>query len=901
MATPWNEVESDADYKSLPDPYKQKVKDRYFSNVVSADEDFKKLSPDEQGKVKSRFYGVSPQSQPPAPPDSAPQPPTSAMGDVKNAVGTLLSPTKTAKAVVKGVGDIEQTAPVQAVEKTMEKRPELQPLTNKPSLPTGTPVEQGVKMAGETLAFPIRTGVTLQNAQQYAQQKTTKALLDKGWHPYTATAMGILAAVASDPLTVSAGVTGAMSAIEGLGEARQALKMSIAQDELEQAKTIATRMEGMPKPEISAKPSIEDPHIPTKPFDGNPSAETSHLPPPETASYTPKDKPASLNASIDRATNELHDLSLSKDMAVPTNDVHKDFRNILRRFFGTQELGRWDAHKMVSEFAERLPDQDRRSLVFMTAQLGRTPTPEELTGLRDTYAAIGGKEAKAHVQALDNLLKQDLTLSGPEKDYLNMQNSYYEQIGQGAQKMDVVSRLRNIYGGPSLYMSKAEAQSGAIRRAVSGRTARAMSREFDNIFEAAKEGYVAKTLDSAELVGVYHHQIMKAGAEKYLLGALEKNGLINYAGTGKPILGFNAGTVNRIIEGQGGEAVSTGEVLTRVPYATNPEVQKALKTITEEPVLDHGFIKAIEKVNALQKAANLYLQVFHPQALAAEAFGKGFSPTKFTAGLDMIEKNPEMVRSYVRAGLEINDIKDIGTSLAKNTVSSYKGANPLTYARKINDVYTDWVFRKYMVGLKVYNTNIMVERLTQMGLTPERSVQLAVEDSNRVFGGLNTKMMDRSPNMQRLFGLISFAPDWTESKLRQMGTALNITDKSLGGAGKYFGMGDVDPNEAAIIGKETRKYWARLTALATVTYMADQLNPWNKTISVDMSQESGFKDVKKLLMLLGGNPVYFTSKTSALAKDLATLMDPHLKTDAKVKKVMKQTLPINVQKVLGHL
>lgn len=638
--------------------------------------------------------------------------------------------------------------------------------------------------------------------------------------------------------------------------------------------------EGAPRPGAPASgsaPTARPEPVATgyMPTESMVSEETADMPRPESDTWIEAKPTTKLDAWRNSAVNELGDLHTSMDFAAPSEDAHKDLMSTVRRYVGHEELARFDASKMVNEVAEHIPDAERRNLVTLYSQLGRSPTTEEINSLR--AATEGAKEpgVKAINKAMTSLLDQNLSLSPQEAAVLKSYNGYFDQIGTKAQRMGLLRNLRESYGGPHLYMPKEEAAQGFIKRIVTGRSRFAQRRTFDNVFEAIKEGHVPKTLDSAELMGIYHRNISKAAAEKFLMGSMEKQHLINFTGDGRQIKSFQP-HMERI----------EGEVYARQPYSDIPEVQKVMSRIAEDPVLDTTVIRALEKVNAWQKSAVLYMQIFHPKALAAEAIAKGFSPARFKDGLDMIEKNPEYVRSMIRSGLVVNDAKDIGKQIASHVTTGKNYANPLSFVKKINDIYSDAIFGKYMTGLKVYSSNHMIKRLVNMGVPQERAIQLAVEDSNRVFGGLNLRLMNRSPNMQRLFHLVSFAPDWTESKLRQMGAPLGL------------GLGDVTAQEAKMLSSQSRQYWVNLTALATATHLLNMVNPANKVLSVDLSQESGFKDVKKLMMLATANPVYFTSKSSALIKDLVTLMDPFSGMQQKMKKIAKDTMPINVKEML---
>lgn len=842
-------------------------------------------------------------------------------------------------------------------------RPELQPygVPGKEDVQSDSsnPIKMAMSAAGQTLESPIRTGATIQAPQMVAQEKTTAALIKKGVNPYLATFAGMAAGAFADPINIMAAGEIA-SGLNTFRKGRTALKMAMieedatratqAADALKDMPPVTAKMLEMPKPDLPViqpgsktgppqalfaynqpdasgrggpevsmykiigehpnsgsqmtfeqlkeagipivgreprsvgkwepivpRETIEEPPKPYKPLENPVSEETSEVHRPQSDVWAPTEEPKRLQQWKDSSVKELSDLHTSMELTGPSADPLKDLQSTIRRYVGHEELARFDSDKMVDEFTNYIPDKDRRVLVTLYSQLGRAPTLEEVSSIQTAMKGLKSAEAKAINESMTSLMDSNLSLSKQEQAVLKEYNSYFDGIGQNAQKMGILNKLRTIYGGPNLYVTKEEAAKGFIRKIISGRSRYAQTRTFDNVLEAIKSGHVPKTLDSAELMSIYHKGISKAGAEKYLMGALEKQGLINYEGKGRLIKSFQPATTK-----------IAGDVYTRTPFSDIPEVQKAMANIAEDPVLDVPVIRALEKVNALQKTAVLYLQIFHPKALAAEAIAKGFSPAQFSTGLKMIEQNPEYVRSMIRSGLIVNDVKDIGKQIASAALEPKHYYNPIAMVRKVNDLYTDWVFGKYMTGLKVFSSNHMMKRLIDMGIPQERAMQLAVEDSNRIFGGLNTRLMGRSPNMQRLFQLMSFAPDWTESKLRQMGAPFGL------------GLGDVTSAERKILASQSRQYWLNLTALATTTHLLNQVNPAQRFISVDLSQESGFKDVKKLLLLAGANPVYFTSKASAFVHDLGTLMDPHIRTDQKLKKIFTDTLPINLKQALSE-
>lgn len=633
------------------------------------------------------------------------------------------------------------------------------------------------------------------------------------------------------------------------------------------------------------------------------SPETAHLPHNESYSWyyqTPPDSngiPKKFGEWVNRSVKEMDDLRLAQDLAGPTGDRTADLWGTIRRYVGHQEVARFDAEHMMYEFADYIPDSDRRNLIFLYNDLGRAPTKEDLNILMEASRNAKTKSVKRWGESIERLLQQNLNLEPQEKSAAEGANHYMRNMGASAQSFKLaeetpekalIPRLREKYGGPHLYVAKEEAEKGLFQRIITGKTRFAKPREYDNVVEAAKNGWLPKTIDQAELLGIYHNGVNRAASQKYLMNVMEKMGLINYEGEGNAIKGFapKSRMLEKNIEG---EVQKT--MYAKTPYSRFPEVQRTMRNIAEDEwsLYDNSWYPAMESLTRKAKTFNLYLQTFHVKALGAEAFAKGFSPGKFREGLDLIDKSPDMVRSWIRNGLIINDAKDIGKEFTREMSGSWSGKNPVAMAGKVGDIYTDWVFRKYMTGLKVWNSNLVIDRLTRMGVTPERAVTLAVEDSNKIFGGLNIKAMARSEQLQRLMRTIFYAPDWKESRYLQMAS--------------FFGKGfapDASLTEKAALTSMARSYWTNMAALVTVTHIADQVNPFKRMMSIDLANESGFKDVKKLAQMAELNMVYFTSSFALPLRTLFTMADPHLRYEARLKRVAESVLPIAAQKAINE-
>lgn len=803
-------------------------------------------------------------------------------------------PSRVGGAINAVLDPIAESPVVKGTMQAVGERPEIQPLSATPQIGSGKPVSgpmdvvrEGAGSAEDTLAAPIRAGATLQGPQMIAQQKTMDYLTSKGANKYVALAAGMLAGAAADPINVMASVE-VGKGVDSFINSRNALKSDILKSDMESSVKITDTIgkggepivphETIPSKYEGSLPPLEPGQVGYKTTESLLSESTNHMELPLTTEFYPKEPPTKLSQWMNSAVKELDDLNSSKEIAAPTDNPHGDFSSTVRRYFGHQELARFDAMKMTDEFAGFVPDKDRRMLLTLYSQMGRPPTMEELNTLRTTMGKVKSAGAQAISKSAESLMDQSLSLVPQEENALKVYNGYFDGMGKNAQKMGILDQLKDIYGGPHTYEPKADVEKGFIRRLVTGKSKFSQHRTFENVIEAVQNNFVPKTLDSAELISVYHNGISRAASERFLMDTLEKQGLTNYEGRGSQIKGFQSGGMK-----------IKDEIYKRVPYSENPEVQKVMARIAEDPVLDYPVIHAIEKFNNFQKLGSLYLQVFHPKALAMEALGKGFSPAKFKEGLDLIDKNPDYVRSMIRSGLDVNVIADVGKNLGSNAAKEYRGSNPAAWARKINSIYNDWTFSKYMTGLKIWNSNVLAKRFIEMGLTKERALELSVEDSNRTFGGLNLGLLHRSPNMQRLFHMMAFAPDWTESRLRQMTAPFGR------------GLGDVTSRESKLLAGEAQRYWTRTVAMATVTHIAGMVNPYEKVLSVDMSAESGFKDVTKLSKILGGNFVYFSSKMAAAPRTMEDFMNPRMSAQKKVERVLEQVLPIPVQRGIQTL
>lgn len=643
------------------------------------------------------------------------------------------------------------------------------------------------------------------------------------------------------------------------------------------------------------------------------SHETKDLPQPVSALWGGGD-PTPLNQSIDRAVKEAHDLSVRLELEAPHEDPKEGLNNVYQRAKSHQWVGRFDADAMIGNYASTVPDRSRRSLITMYSQLGRAPTMEELVGWRNIYADKKSAEAKQMFKDLDGLLRgNDLSLNPSEKEGLKSYENYLEGMGQGAQKMGVLGTLRENYGGPQLYMSEEDADKNFAKKLITGKSKFAIPRQFPDFKTAMENGFLPKTLDSAQLMGIYHHGITKSLSEKYFISALEKHGLVNYVGEGEPVRSIRSGSFT----------AKNGTKYERIAYTQAPEVARLANRISEDFGSLEKYTRMVERYAGLTKATQTWSTVFHPKALAVEAWAAGFNPFDYKKGLELFDKNPDVARSIVRAGLTYDEVDDWGERLVK-VAGEQKGIpNPLELVQKTKSITDDIVFRKFMFGSKIYYSYITNGRILEMGggrISPERAMQLAVTDANIKFGGLNIEQAARSANIQRLFKLVAYAKDWTEAKARQaVGVAGPLYNRAADflpeGARKYAGtaptgyesfIGKLSPEEEKIMFAQSRNTMVRLMGIAIGSHFIDKhLNPFNKILggafSVDLEDESGYKDYKKMYNLMRhGDLTYFTSKASTPVRDFVMMMDNRTPILQKLWKMTESNFPFLIQKFLKN-
>jgi len=270
-------------------------------------------------------------------------------------------------------------------------------------------------------------------------------------------------------------------------------------------------------------------------------------------------------------------------------------------------------------------------------------------------------------------------------------------------------------------------------------------------------------------------------------------------------------------------------------YTSDPRLAKNLDNMLGISKLKgNAAIDAATKANSFLKATKFTTSLFHDQALmasyylagspfkhAAKGVMKGESfmqmmneltpPGAYKAGNQAIRNLEPTAELLIKNRLTVGGIMDweepilrkqdqLIEGILKNETATVKAKfNAIRYA------HTDWMFNKFLPGLKmkaaIGELNDLTARNTKkgLGLSPNHMARIVAENMNADFGGLNLTALGRSPTVQHVFGLLNMAPDWNESNVRLLLNTLKT--------GKFSEVGSRTLNKES--GHLARKMWIR--------------------------------------------------------------------------------------------
>ena len=271
-----------------------------------------------------------------------------------------------------------------------------------------------------------------------------------------------------------------------------------------------------------------------------------------------------------------------------------------------------------------------------------------------------------------------------------------------------------------------------------------------------------------------------------------------------------------------------GDILQRQEIYAPKHIAKNLNNMMgTSKIKGIPFIDWATKWNAITKNWILQSTFFHHQA-GGRSYYFGSSPLKveenfmksiekftpgkaYKLGLDRLKTLSPEIELLIRNRLTVGKVQDweediirkentfVGKMLDK--YGATKAAKD--WINKIREDQADFLFKKFMPGLKINAALIELRRILKEspGIDPNKAARIAADLMNDDFGGLHLKGMGRNPTTQHIFRLFALAPDWTESNIRTMVRAFKGGEE----------------------GKAYRKFWGRVigkTVMATVAMNA---------------------------------------------------------------------------------
>lgn len=405
----------------------------------------------------------------------------------------------------------------------------------------------------------------------------------------------------------------------------------------------------------------------------------------------------------------------------------------------------------------------------------------------------------------------------------------FNDLFKRAEKYDVVKSFRDNYVN-HIWDRKPEGSpltSGSKRLNDSFRFSKA--RTFPTFFDGEAAGYKPKTKAIGKLLPVYIHELNSAIAAKQLVEDLSRG----VAKDGRPLVSPR-GVVEQI-EGDNGKATlvlprvptetetidyktmenqpalhewrwrakdSEGNpILMRSDLALHPEAAAKFKSVLGQSAIREWYgtptsrlasipksvVKGIDTASSTMKETMLGLMsTFHQVQEGTHAVGHKINPFFNIPKIDL-EKFPEQ-QDAANHGLMLNpdriSARQFSEGLGKTGIISR-----IPVLGPVADAYADFLFHRYIPGLKIKTYQKILERNTSRLTEEVKSGDVSVEDikllsaeqTNAAYGHLNYADLGRDPTIQHLLQMTLLAPDFLEARGRFVGQAAKALAGSKAG------------------------------------------------------------------------------------------------------------------------
>jgi hypothetical protein len=322
-------------------------------------------------------------------------------------------------------------------------------------------------------------------------------------------------------------------------------------------------------------------------------------------------------------------------------------------------------------------------------------------------------------------------------------------------------------------------------------------RRISNLEEGMKQGLKPKTLDIAEIIGIY---------DNYRIRAIANQEFIRGIKTMKNVDGQSL--IQAVDKAPAGWPKISHKALdpSEVPVAVHPDIKRALNVVLSKP-WDAQWLRNVEAVKGVVKKMNMSFSLFHHTALG-ESLAAALGPKRaIKANADImamamkgelpIFKNIDATKDALKHGVvlghmpefAINQIQQLFKTTA-NKVDKIPGLKPLVKTvGKFNDLWDRGLWDYMHNGYKlVAYEHMLAKNLQVMSNKSITEVKrLTADQVNNLMGGQNWDRLLIHPKFRQALNLVFMAPDWNISAMRQ----------------------GLDAFKAGAAGDLPRKYWGR--------------------------------------------------------------------------------------------
>ena len=369
---------------------------------------------------------------------------------------------------------------------------------------------------------------------------------------------------------------------------------------------------------------------------------------------------------------------------------------------------------------------------------------------------------------------------------------------------------------PRIYRNKDLARAmNYVRESnlLGGSNKHGFQRVFDSMIEAyIIEGLSPATLDLATLVDQYGRSVTETISKRRLLNELTSVApdLVQWVDRNRTSAPEKFMDISRWVS----EAVAPGRPGPDARLYAHEVIGTLLKNMSEPSVFDSvKGLSWVKTANHTIKRINLAIDLYHLWQVTRVAVGSGvYGPAKegFLPFWSLVKElglhdpngpSHPMVREFIENGL------DIGSGdWARKEMYDYLGKEVSKHLRTdvklwnlLGDAFAStghFMWNAYVPALKVLAMNRAVERLIEnpgtVGLSRAAILRAAAEVTNDKFGSASWALKGRSKTVSDVLGLALLAPQWLESRFRNV---LGVVKPGATGAlwrDYWFGEGPMD-------------------------------------------------------------------------------------------------------------